>query len=173
MKTFEDDPTVITMLVLLTLSISGCFAIGSNIGSTAADDQGNALKVDYQRPPDQSLNEFESFIEQRNMEVTSRSSSTLTASGNLGNLSRGENSQDIRMKVFARQENGTTSLIVVSEYMEPTSGEYKRASNDTGIMTTREETQTTEVRSFTRLERILISRYGGDNVEAIDSDLEY
>lgn len=175
MRIFTHTSVAVICVLFLALGVSGCGLgiIASNVGSTSADDQGNALKVNYQRPPDESLNEFEAFIKGRNMEVTSKEGDTLTASGDLGKFSRGGNSQDIRMKVFSKKDGSNSSVVIITEYLNPTSGTYKRATNDTGIMSTKEEAQSTEFRTFSRLERILISRYGGDNVEATDSHLSY
>jgi hypothetical protein len=175
-KTFTRTSIATFFIAVLALVISSCTflagALTGNIGSTAAADQGNALKVDYQRSPDESLNEFENFVEERNMEIISKENNTLTASGSFGGATRSKG-QDIRMKAVAKESDSNTSLTVVIEYLDPTSGEYKRANNNTGTVTSKEEVQTTEVRTFMGVKNSFISRYGGDNVEAIDSGLTY
>jgi len=173
MKVFTRTSIRTLLISAIALTISGCLALGSNIGSTAAADQGNALKVDYQRPLDESVNDFENFVEEMNMEVTTKENNTLTASGSFGRTARGEGSEDIRMKAVARENDSNTSLVVLVQYLDPASGEYKRADNNTGVVTSREETQTTAARTFMRVKRSFISRYGGDNVEAVDSDITY
>jgi len=158
----------ITALVsaALALVIAGC---GMLINSAMAD-RGNAYEVEFQRPPDEAMNSFVTFLEKQEMEVQSTNGDTTrSAAGNLSTPTS-QSGQKVRFKAVAEPTSSGTSLIVISEYMDPASGEWKRVNSDIGVFYSTGDVgnnQSSERSLFKEVRRRLVSNYGGDNVELV------
>lgn len=171
MRLVVKTSTVALVISTLTVSLIGCGA-GIAISSIKAD-RGDAFKIAFQRPTGEAINNFRVFLEDQGMKVTSINGDAIkTAPGNLGtrSASRRVGTREVRIKAVANSTNGGTSLVVISEYLDPTSNEWVRVTSDVGVLHTTGDEQSTERSIFKEVKRMLVSGYSEKNVEAVTAE---
>jgi predicted component of type VI protein secretion system len=173
--------TLLTLMAFfLILSSTGC--IGS---STLRDEfEGNTIKVNLQRSPEESLNDFKEYLQSHNFDIKSINEESLKTSPgilsivpNSGNRQAANTNQpEVRIKAVATSTENGSKMLVIAQYLNPSSGDWKQAYTDYGGFgnyTSRESMSASYSQAFQSLRRFVVQRYGDENVDAVETDTQY
>ncbi len=174
---FQFRAALIVAVFGCLISIGGCATwIGMANNSMPNVITGdNAFRVRFERPAGEALDDFQGFLESRNIKILSVNSDTIrTEPSNMyGGQVQGYG-QEIRFIATAEGTGNGSQLTVKAEYLDPGSGEWREA-NSKGNVLLGQEMQGTRphFRAYRDVLHLLVTRYGSKNVKFVRTDLQY
>lgn len=173
---FQFNATLIVVVFGCFISISGCSLMriaNNSMPNTITGD--NAFRVRFERPASEALDDFQGFLESRNIKILSVNGDTLrTEPSNMyGGLVQGYG-QEIRFIAVAEVAGNGSDLTVKAEYLNPGSGEWRETNSKRNVLLGHEMQETRPpFRAYKDVLNLLVTRYGSKNVKYVRTDLQY
>jgi hypothetical protein len=162
-------------LICLTMLVSGCLRLFSIASGDSPGFSDNALRIDYQRSPEEAVRDFQSFVESNGMQVESMNGHTIkTSPGSFGSSVQGMGSgPEVRLVASAEATDGGSELTIVTEYLDPSAGTWERAKIDRSLLSPGGGRGSSDTQVMQRIYTALARRYGTENISHVSSDLDY
>lgn len=171
----------VAMLSIIALIFSGCLGLFSIASGDQPGFSDNALQVGFERPPSAAVNDFQQFVANNGMKVSTVSGSTLrTEPGTFGQATSGGQATPrtvsgpkVRLIAKAEPDDGGSELTIVTEYLDPAAGKWQRGEFSASLLSPGGGRGSSDTQVIRRLHEALTRRYGTDNISHVSSDLNY